>query len=128
MFLSVLFHVSVFAFITSCYHCRLPCHSVIRLLILLVLYSSLCFACLGYSCLLLFFTQQLSALLHLFLVHCFAFLPCPFGRYAGDFQYYLKGFTNTMLLLLAYTNILMSSVKFIFFIFSSTMCKMTVCL
>ena len=97
MFLSVLFHVSVVAFITSCYHCRLPSHSVTRLLILLVLYSSLCFACLGYSCLLLFFTQQLSAFLHLFLVHCFAFSPCPFGRYAGDFQYYLKGFTNTML-------------------------------
>ena len=39
LFLSVLFHVSVFAFIISCYHCRLPCHSVTRLLISLVLYS-----------------------------------------------------------------------------------------
>ena len=35
---------------------------------------------------------------------CFFFLQCPFGRYAGDFQYYLKGFTNTMLLLLLLLN------------------------
>ena len=40
--LPVLFHVSVFAFITSCYHCRLPGHSVSRLRISLVLYSMFC--------------------------------------------------------------------------------------
>ena len=26
-------------------------------------------------------------------LHCFAFSPCRFGRYAGDFQHYFKGVT-----------------------------------
>ena len=41
-FLLVLFHFSVFAFSTSCYHCRLPGHSVSRLRISLLLYSMFC--------------------------------------------------------------------------------------
>ena len=41
-FLLVLFHFSVFAFTTSCFHCRLPGHSVSRLRISLLLYSMFC--------------------------------------------------------------------------------------
>ena len=92
-FLSVLFHGCVFAF-SSCYHCLVARLSV---LMFLVLYNMFCLSKLFVFVVTL---QQPNAFLLSFLVHCFAFLPCPFCRFAGDFQHYLKGLTNTVLLFL----------------------------
>ena len=75
-FLLVLFHVSVFAFTTSCYHCRLPGHSVSRLRISLLLYSMFCLPRLF----LFVATLQSAAYCFFALISCtFAFLPCCFA-------------------------------------------------
>ena len=75
-FLLVLFHVSVFAVTTSCYHCRLPGHSVSRLRISLLLYSMFCLPRLF----LFVATLQSAAYCFFALISCtFAFLQSCFA-------------------------------------------------